>query len=117
MGGTPGSVNVVNAKPAEVGKIRRRGRSITVRNPEDSTNAAYNIHRGHYNTTRSQCPQKLRVENQDDCLSVDATITLADPFAFLGSAAILLTASFALLMFAVAISLLLEDISDDETGM
>jgi hypothetical protein len=99
-------------------KIYRRGRSLTVRNPEDSTNAACNIHGGKRKTTipSQDCQPKTRskMENDNESSSLVATMAFADRFALFGNSTLALITSFVLLVVAVAISLLLEDVIDAE---
>jgi len=100
-------------------KISRRGRSLTVRNPEDSTNAACNIHGGKRKTTTMPSPDcqpkpRSKMENDNESLSLVATMAFTDRFALFGNSTLALITSFVLLVVAVAISLLLEDVIDAE---
>ena len=121
MGETPELVNAVAspeiARVGEKREVRRRGRSITVRSPEDSTNAAYNIRKGNYNRLYYHSPQTRQLENQNDCSSVVTTTALADRYGSSEDTAIVYIMSFVLLAFAVIISLMLEDLMDEETEM
>lgn len=99
-------------------EIQRRGRSLTVRNPKDSTNAACNIHNGKHNAKipkRSSYNSPLRtVEKENNPLSVIAAVAFFDHFALFGDTTLALIASFALLLVAIAISFFLEDVTDME---
>mmetsp|Transcript_22489 Transcript_22489/g.55752 ORF Transcript_22489/g.55752 Transcript_22489/m.55752 type:complete len:108 (+) Transcript_22489:124-447(+) len=99
-------------------EIPRRGRSLTIRHPEDSTNAACNIYSDNYTarTTKQSydhSPQKM-VENGNDPLSILAAIAFFDPLDLFGSTTMALIASFALLVIAIAISFLVEGLMDIE---
>lgn len=121
MGETPELVDAVAtpeiARVGEKREIRRRGRSKTVRSPEDSTNAAYNVRKGNCNRPYYHSPQKRQLENHIDCSSVVTTVALADRYGSVEDTAIVYIMSFALLAFAVIISLMLEDLMDEEMEM
>ena len=104
----------VGSDREEKTKVRRRGRSATVRNPEDSTNAACNIHGGKAKANMPEGKNYFEMpEPQNDPLSVVATIAFADHFALFGNSTLALVASFLFFVVAVVISFLLEDMIDD----
>lgn len=101
-------------------KIPTRGRSLTIRTPEESTNAACNIRAGKYMTTMLKrnftYHQKHHssMEKENDPSSLVATIDFVEQIALFVDSTLGLVASFVLLVVAVVIYIMLEDMIDDE---
>ena len=91
---------------------------MTIRNPEDSTNAACNIHGGKRKTkmlkeTYHDTPRS-KIEIQNGPSSFVPTIAFVERFALFGNSTLVLIVSLVLLVVAVVIYMSLENAIDDE---
>ena len=93
---------------------------MTIRTPEESTNAACNIRAGKCMTNMLKQKYKYHqkhhssLKKEIDPSSLVATIDFAERIALFGDSILGLIASFVLLLVTVVIYLSLEDMIDDE---